>query len=138
MLFHPKQLLLLSSCDAGEVRVWDLVTKACAFKLVGHMSAVPALSLSPDGWHLLSGGRDRVVCTWDIRNGSRIGTVPVYEAIEGVCIIGSAFSFAAACCCLLLAAAVPWLRSALQWGLQPRAGPHFHSTPTAPAARRTG
>lgn len=47
------------------------------------MSAVPALCLSPDGWHLLSGGRDKVVCVWDIRNGSRVATLPVYEALEG-------------------------------------------------------
>jgi U3 small nucleolar RNA-associated protein 13 len=84
VLFHPKQLLLLSSCDAGEVRVWDLVTKSCMFNMSGgHMSAVPALALSPDGWLLLSGGRDKVVCVWDIRSGSRVATVPVFEALEG-------------------------------------------------------
>jgi hypothetical protein len=32
VLFHPKQLMLFSSDDQGEVRVWDLVTKAPAFK----------------------------------------------------------------------------------------------------------
>jgi U3 small nucleolar RNA-associated protein 13 len=84
VLFHPKQLLLFSSCDDGEVRVWDLVTKSCMHSLKGgHISAVPALCLSPDGWHLLSGGRDKVVCVWDIRNGARVNTVPVYEGLEG-------------------------------------------------------
>jgi WD40 repeat protein len=48
------------------------------------LSAVPALCLAPDGWHLLSGGRDKVVCVWDIRNGSRVATLPVYEALEGM------------------------------------------------------
>lgn len=47
------------------------------------MSAVPALALSPDGWHLLSGGRDKVVCVWDIRDGGKVTTVPVFEALEG-------------------------------------------------------
>lgn len=84
VLFHPKQLLLFSSCDAGQVRVWDLVTKSCVHALTsGHMSAVPALALSPDGWYLLSGGRDMVVCAWDIRSGARVATTPVYEALEG-------------------------------------------------------
>jgi hypothetical protein len=32
VLFHPKQLMLFTSDDQGEVRVWDLVTKAPAFK----------------------------------------------------------------------------------------------------------
>jgi len=49
----------------------------------GHLSAVPALSLSPDGWLLLSGGRDKVACVWDIRSGARLATVPVFEALEG-------------------------------------------------------
>lgn len=84
VLFHPKQLLLFSACDDGEVRIWDLVTKSCVHSLKGgHISAVPALCLSPDGWLLLSGGRDKVVCVWDIRNGSRVATMPVYESLEG-------------------------------------------------------
>jgi WD40 repeat protein len=89
VLFHPKQLLLFSSCDAGEVRVWDLVTKSCVHSLKGgHISAVPALCLSPDGWHLLSGGRDKVACVWDIRDGKRVSTVPVFEGLEGESGIG--------------------------------------------------
>eukprot|EP00775_Hariotina_reticulata_P012078 gene12078-12218_t len=77
-----------------KVRVWDLVTKTCMFNMTGgHMSAVPALALSPDGWQLLSGGRDKVVCVWDIRNGSRVATVPVFEALEGVAILPYGSSF---------------------------------------------
>lgn len=30
VLFHPKQLMVVSSGDDAEVRVWDLVTKSCA------------------------------------------------------------------------------------------------------------
>ena len=30
VLFHPKQLMLVSSGDDAEVRVWDLVTRSCA------------------------------------------------------------------------------------------------------------
>lgn len=30
VLFHPKQLMLVSAGDDAEVRVWDLVTRSCA------------------------------------------------------------------------------------------------------------
>lgn len=84
VLFHPKQLMLYSAGDDTDVRVWDLVTKSCTVTLKGHYSAVTSLSLSPDGWLLLSGGRDKVVMLWDLRTGAKLATVPVYEAVEGV------------------------------------------------------
>lgn len=82
------------------------------------MSAVPALCLAPDGWHLLSGGRDKVVCVWDIRNGSRVATLPVYEALEGErglqaglgCVLLVRSALCACCACCLLYVVVPlWL-----------------------------
>ena len=51
--------------------------------LKGHFSAVTSLSLSPDGWTLLSGGRDSVVIAWSMRDHSKLATVPVFEAVEG-------------------------------------------------------
>ena len=82
--FHPKQLMVLSGGDDGDVRVWDLVTKACVATLKGHFSAVTCLSLSPDGWTLLSGGRDSVVIAWNLRDYSKLATIPVYEPVEGL------------------------------------------------------
>ncbi|PSC70582.1 transducin beta 3 isoform B [Micractinium conductrix] len=84
VLFHPKELMVISAGDDAEVRVWDLVTKSCAAVLKGHFSAVTALSLSPDGWTLLCGGRDSVVTVWNLSNHSKLATVPVYEALEGL------------------------------------------------------
>ena len=49
----------------------------------GHFSAVSSLSLAPDGWSLVSGGRDKVVHVWDLRKNTKLVTVPVYEAVEG-------------------------------------------------------
>jgi WD40 repeat protein len=33
VVFHPKQLMLISGGDDGDVRVWDLVTKTCTATL---------------------------------------------------------------------------------------------------------
>lgn len=57
--------------------------RASAAVLKGHYSAVTSLSLSPDGWTLLSGGRDSVVVAWNMRDHSKLSTVPVFEALEG-------------------------------------------------------
>jgi U3 small nucleolar RNA-associated protein 13 len=83
VLFHPKQLLLFSAGDDGQVRVWDLVTRGCVGNFTGHFSAVTGLGLSPDGWLLVSGGRDKMVHVWDLRSHTKVVALPVYEAIEG-------------------------------------------------------
>lgn len=59
----------------------------------GHFSAVTSLALSPDGWLLLSAGRDKVVVVWDLRQGTKLATVPVFEAVEGLAALplGGAF-----------------------------------------------
>lgn len=83
-VFHPTQLLLATGGDDSQVRVWDLVAKTCVATLQAHFSAVTSLAISPDGWTLLSGGRDGVVVGWSLRDYSKIATVPVYEAVEGI------------------------------------------------------
>ena len=83
-VFHPTQLLLATGGDDNQVRVWDLVSKSCVANLQAHYSAVTSLSISPDGWTLFSGGRDGVVVAWSLRDYSKIATIPIYEAVEGV------------------------------------------------------
>ena len=89
-VFHPTQLLLATGGDDSQVRVWDLVAKTCVATLQAHFSAVTSLSISPDGWTLFSGGRDGVVVAWSLRDYSKLATVPVYEAVEGVVALPSA------------------------------------------------
>ena len=51
--------------------------------LQGHFAAVTALALAPDGWTLLSAGRDKVAVAWDLRKQTKLRTTPLYEAVEG-------------------------------------------------------
>ena len=48
-----------------------------------HNSAATSLALAPDGWGLLSGGRDGIVVLWDLRSHQQLAVIPVYEAVEG-------------------------------------------------------
>jgi WD40 repeat protein len=40
VLFHPKQLMLVTSGDDSDVRVWDLVSKSCVAVLKVLLTAV--------------------------------------------------------------------------------------------------
>ncbi len=53
------------------------------YLLQDHFSAVTSLSLSPDGWTLLTAGRDKVAILWDLRSHKKLATVPIFEAVEG-------------------------------------------------------
>lgn len=83
-VFHPSQLLLISGGDDSQIKIWDLVSKSCVCTLQAHFSAVTSLSISDDGWNLVSGGRDGVVVQWNLKNYSKLATVPVFEAVETV------------------------------------------------------
>jgi U3 small nucleolar RNA-associated protein 13 len=48
-----------------------------------HFTAVTSISMAPDGWTLLSAGRDKVVVLWDLRSNTKLATLAVFEAVEG-------------------------------------------------------
>ena len=50
-----------------------------------HVSPVTSLSLTPDGWTLLTAARDQTAALWDLRSHTKITTVPTFEAVEGAC-----------------------------------------------------
>lgn len=89
ILFHPdpNHLLLFSGSDDASVRVWDLVSKKCLAVLAKHFSTVTSLTISENGWTLLSAGRDKVVNLWDLRSYECKLTIPTYEVLEAVCAI---------------------------------------------------
>jgi U3 small nucleolar RNA-associated protein 13 len=84
LIFSPLLTYILAALLHPQVRVWDLVTKTCRAVLKAHFSAVTCLALSPDGWTLLSGGRDGVVVAWSLKDDSKLATIPVFEAVEGL------------------------------------------------------
>ena len=82
--FHPdaNRWTLFSGADSGEIRVWDLIGHNCTAVLSSHVSSVRSLDLSPDGYFLLSAGRDQVLSLWNLRKNALEKTVPVFETLE--------------------------------------------------------
>lgn len=97
IMFHPdpNRLLLFSGGDDGSVRVWDLTRKKCLSTLEKHQSAITSMAISEDGWTLLSSGRDKVVNLWNLHDYGCMTTIPMFESLEAVCIIGPESPFAA-------------------------------------------
>lgn len=54
VLFHPKQLMLVTSGDDSDVRVWDLVSKSCVAVLKVLLTAVPHQNAHPAVCQLLT------------------------------------------------------------------------------------
>ena len=81
-----------SPSDADVGLCPDLISLQAALREVSmttlqcvqaHNSAATSRALAPDGWSLLSGGRDGIVVLWDLRSHDQLAVVPVYEAVEG-------------------------------------------------------
>ena len=85
--FHPKKLHLFSSADDLLIKVWDLETSTLIHNLKGHVSPVTSL-VFPTDTTMISGGRDKVLVTWDISSGALKETLPVFEVIEGMALCG--------------------------------------------------
>nr|XP_039264607.1 transducin beta-like protein 3 [Styela clava] len=94
--FHPHDLQLFSASNDYVIRIWNLHTSRCICLLNGHVSAVTSLSFitkTESQISLISGGRDSVLCVWDLLQCKDKNTVepnktiPVYETIEGLLVL---------------------------------------------------
>jgi U3 small nucleolar RNA-associated protein 13 len=84
---EPNNVLLYSGAEDGEIRVWALVSKTCKAVLKTHDSAVTALAIHYPSCTLLSGGRDRIVSSWDLNKMKLVSSVPIFDVVEGLVIV---------------------------------------------------
>eukprot|EP00750_Incisomonas_marina_P009922 INCI16184.1.p1 GENE.INCI16184.1~~INCI16184.1.p1 ORF type:complete len:855 (-),score=123.66 INCI16184.1:1419-3902(-) len=87
--FHPdpRHLLLFSLSDDCSVRVWDLNRHKCGATITDHLSPATSVVFSPDGQTFVTGGRDGVLIFFALKGFRLLKTVPVYEIIEGMCLL---------------------------------------------------
>ncbi|CAD7080095.1 unnamed protein product [Hermetia illucens] len=91
--FHPDsgQNLIFGVGDDNSINCWDFITKENKMTLKGHYSKVTALDFTADFKHLVSVSRDKVLILWDLMKKSQARVIPIYEALEGVCVLPNNF-----------------------------------------------
>jgi len=89
VFFHsnPNHLTLFSTSDDNTVRMYDLGDQKCVACFTDHMSLPTSLSVSDDGYMLVSAGRDKVINFYELRQHAHLKTVPVMDVLEGVVIL---------------------------------------------------
>lgn len=71
MCFSPDNAIL-AAINGSEIVLWDLHTAEIQRTLKGHSKPVKAITLSPDGKRLASGGEDGRVILWDWQSGQEL------------------------------------------------------------------
>lgn len=65
---HPNGKEFAVGFSDHHIRIYSTETFAPLFELKAHTNSVFALTYSPDGNHLYSGGRDVMLKSWDVQN----------------------------------------------------------------------
>ncbi|MFD0200542.1 MULTISPECIES: serine/threonine-protein kinase [Saccharothrix] len=79
--FSPDGRTLAVTLAAGKIGLWDLVDPGAEWTILpGHDSVAIDAEFSPDGAVLATGGGDRLVKLWRIKDGVEIGTLTGNDA----------------------------------------------------------
>lgn len=87
--FHPnvEKEEIFGVGDDNTINCWSYTTKTMQKKFKGHYSKVTAISFDETFKRMVSVSRDKVLILWDIEKVQQIKVIPIYEAIEDVCIL---------------------------------------------------
>ncbi|XP_065580122.1 transducin beta-like protein 3 [Artemia franciscana] len=81
-----RQWLVGASRDL-VLRIWDLTSSTLKYALAGHMSTVTGIEFTPNFQKMISVGRDKVIILWNMENITQERTIPLFEAVEGLCLL---------------------------------------------------
>jgi WD40 repeat protein len=85
--FSPDGSRLVTTCDDGAARVWDVARRAQLGQPLWHSRQTEGfytLALSPDGRTLLTGGVDQHVVRWDVAQGKRVGSLALRSQVRAL------------------------------------------------------
>ncbi|HKX61262.1 MAG TPA: hypothetical protein VJS65_05450, partial [Verrucomicrobiae bacterium] len=71
------KLLVATTVELNEARLWELPSGKQAGVLKGHVAAISAAAFSADGKILATGGMDRKVKLWDVATRQELATFPL-------------------------------------------------------------
>ncbi|KPJ08179.1 Transducin beta-like protein 3 [Papilio machaon] len=91
--YHPdvSKQLIFGAADDTKIRSWDSKSGKELQIYSGHFSKVTSLLFTPDGEHMVSSGRDRVLILWKINESKALKVLPVYESIETAILLPPSF-----------------------------------------------
>ncbi len=69
----------ISGSDDPMLRIWDLQTRQCLYRLAWHERGVFAIAVTPDGRHVVSGAGDGTLRVWNLQTGQLVHTLTGHE-----------------------------------------------------------
>jgi WD40 repeat protein len=66
LAFSPDGSTLVSGCEDGTIKLWDVTRGKEVATLKGHASEVRCVAFSADGKMLATGGADKTIKLWDV------------------------------------------------------------------------
>ena len=80
---------LVASGDDYAIHVWNLITSKHLAQLDGHNGKVTDIIFTPDGEHIISSSRDKLVFVWNGLTFVKERTIAIFESVETIQLVSS-------------------------------------------------
>ncbi|MBF2027831.1 MAG: protein kinase [Oscillatoriales cyanobacterium C42_A2020_001] len=70
---------ILASTSGNTIRLWDIEQLKPIRTLTGHLDIIPAITITPDGQHLISGSADKTIGVWELNTGRQLAKLALHS-----------------------------------------------------------